>query len=173
MAGYANNVHNLIYLSMKMSTAKLSELIAISPKTDPDWLALLRIILEDAQCSVGTIHTFDASRNSLIIIAQIGIPASLLPKVSVIPMGKGMAGIAAERKEPVQICNLQTDESGIAKPSARETKVEGSIAIPIMFNDTLFGTLGLAKPVPYEFPPHEVDSFVRISGMIGEILARK
>lgn len=55
---------------------------------------------------------------------------SVLSKLSEIPIGKGMAGIAAERRQPVEMCNLQiemcnlqTDTSEIARPGA---KVEGS-----------------------------------------------
>jgi putative methionine-R-sulfoxide reductase with GAF domain len=87
----------------------------------------------------------------------------------VIPVGKGMAGIAAQRREVVQMCNLQTDESGVARPSAKETKVEGSMAAPILLNGKLYGTLGVAKPVPYEFNQHEIDTLMQI----GERIASK
>jgi putative methionine-R-sulfoxide reductase with GAF domain len=86
----------------------------------------------------------------------------LLPKVSEIPIGKGMAGIAAERREPVEMCNLQTDESGVARPAAKETKVEGSIVVPMLLNQTLYGTLGIAKPVPYDFTKDEVNDLLKI-----------
>src|SRR5690348_4617971 len=73
----------------------------------------LEKILAWFEGSVGTIHGFDAGTNTLNLLAQKGLPEALLPKVKLIPMGKGMAGIAAQRKEPVQVCNLQTDASGI------------------------------------------------------------
>ena len=41
-----------------------------------------------------------------------GIPAHLLPVIQRIPVGKGIAGLAVERQEPVDMCNLQTDSSG-------------------------------------------------------------
>ena len=47
----------------------------------------------------------------------------------VIPFGKGMAGICAERREPVSMCNLQTDDSGVARPTAKETKVAGALEV--------------------------------------------
>ena len=54
-----------------------------------------------------------------------------------------------------EICNLQTDDSGVARPAARETKVEGSIAVPMLLNGTLYGTFGIAKPVAYDFTKEE------------------
>lgn len=80
-----------------------------------------------------------------------------------------MAGVAAERKRPVQICNLQTDELGVARPSAKETKVKGSITVPLMLNSRLHGTLGIAKPVSYEFTSEEEETLMEI----GEAISRK
>ena len=100
-------------------------------------------------------------------VAGRGIPDIILDKVKAIPIGKGMAGIAAERKQPVQVCNLQTDASGVAKPGAKETKMEGSITVPMMLNGVMLGTLGIAKPVPYEFNEEECATLMEI----GTILA--
>jgi len=79
-----------------------------------------------------------------------------------------MAGIAAERRKPVEMCNLQTDTSGVARPAARETKVEGSVAVPMLLDGDLYGTLGIAKPVPYDFTEREIQDLL----MIGEAVSR-
>ncbi|MEH2202855.1 MAG: GAF domain-containing protein [Nostoc sp.] len=136
-----------------------------------DWNRLLIEILNAFDCSTGSIHTLDLDRDSqlLHVKAYQGIPELLLPKITIISIGKGMAGVAAERKRPVQICNLQTDESGVARPSAKETKVEGSIAVPLMLNGQLHGTLGIAKPIPYEFTAEEEETLMEI----GEAISRK
>src|SRR5690348_10841408 len=74
--------------------------------------ALLDQILNAFACAVGTLHGLDASSGMLRLRAQRGLPDTLLPRVQDIPIGKGMAGLAAERRAPVRICNLQTDASG-------------------------------------------------------------
>jgi L-methionine (R)-S-oxide reductase len=134
-----------------------------------DWDQLLNEILTTFDCSTGTIHTLDRSTNLLHLKAYKGIPEFLLPKMTVIPIGKGMAGVAAQRREPVQICNLQTDESGVARPSARDTKMEGSMTAPLMLDGELYGTLGIAKPVPYDFTQEETDALMEI----GKALSRR
>ncbi|MDM9581008.1 GAF domain-containing protein [Nostoc sp. GT001] len=134
-----------------------------------DWRRLLTEILNAFDCSTGSIHTLDKDSQLLHVKAYQGIPELLLPKMTIISIGKGMAGVAAERKQPVQICNLQTDESGVARPSAKETKVEGSIAVPLMLNGQLHGTLGIAKPIPYEFTAEEQETLTQI----GEAISRK
>ncbi len=136
-----------------------------------DWNQLLTEILAAFDCSTGSIHTLDKDSQLLHLKAYQGIPELLLPKMTVIPIGKGMAGVAAERKRPVQICNLQTDESGVARPSAKETKVEGSIAVPLMLNGQLRGILGIAKPVPYEFTPEQEETLMEIGEAISGKIA--
>jgi putative methionine-R-sulfoxide reductase with GAF domain len=133
-----------------------------SAQSTLDWQSLLTNIIQAYDCSTGTIHVLDKQTNQLQLKAQQGIPDFLLPKMASIPIGKGMAGIAAERKEPVEMCNLQTDDSGVARPAAKETKVEGSIAVPMMIDGELFGTLGIAKPVPYDFTEEETKSLLQI-----------
>jgi L-methionine (R)-S-oxide reductase len=134
------------------------------------WQDLLESIISTFSCTTGTIHTLDKATNLLMLKAQKGIPEFLLPKMAVIPIGKGMAGIAAERKQPVEMCNLQTDESGVARPAAKETKVEGSIAVPILLDGELFGTLGIAKPVPYDFTKEESEALLDIGEEIARII---
>ena len=134
-----------------------------------NWNTILSAILTVFDCTTGSIHILDPADNTLHLKAHQGIPDFLLPKMSVIPIGKGMAGVAAERLEPVQICNLQTDDSGVARPSAKDTKVEGALSAPMLYQGKLYGTLGIAKPIPYDFTEEETDSLMKI----GAYLANK
>lgn len=104
---------------------------------ETDWQLVLNTVVSSYNCATGTLHFLEQKTKLLKVQACVGIPDFLVPKLSVIPVGKGMAGIAAERKKPVEMCNLQTDDSGVARPAAKETKVEGSIAVPLLLNDTL------------------------------------
>lgn len=88
--------------------------------------------------------------------------------MSTIPVGKGMAGIAAERMEAVQVCNLQTDDSGVVRPGAKDTKVEGAITAPMIVEGKLYGTLGIAKKDPYEFNDKETKALMRIASAIAQ-----
>lgn len=126
------------------------------------WQQVLADVISCFECTTGTIHYLDKNTSLLKLQAQVGIPDFLIPKLSEIPIGKGMAGIAAERREPVEMCNLQTDDSGVARPSAKETKVEGSIVVPMILDDVLYGTLGIAKPVTYDFTNEEIADLLQI-----------
>ncbi len=113
-------------------------------------LIKLQEAMAEFECQTGTLHR--AEGEWLYLVAQVGVPEFLMDKISTIPFGKGIAGVAAESKEPVELCNLQQDLGGVAKEDARKTGVSGSLAVPIL-DDTgkVLGTLGVGKIVPYEF----------------------
>lgn len=134
------------------------------------WSAALDEVLRHFGGSVGTLHGLDAASDSLVLLAERGLPPALRPKVERIPVGKGMAGLAAERRAPVQVCNLQTDPSGVARPSARETQVAGSITVPLLDGGALRGTLGIAKTTPHEFSADETALLLACGAAIARAL---
>ncbi len=143
---------------------KSEDMIAsIKSTKNPDWQQLLEQTLQLFDCVTGTLHVLNPKTTILELRARQGIPDFLLPKMTEIPVGKGMAGIAAERKEAVQVCNLQTDDSGVVRPGAKDTKVEGAITAPMLLDGKLYGTLGIAKKEPYEFNESETDSLMAIA----------
>jgi L-methionine (R)-S-oxide reductase len=144
-----------------LSEAKAIEVI--------DWQGFLMSVLADFDCVTGTLHRFDTTDQHLKLVAQQGIPEVLMPVVQSIPMGKGIAGAAAETRQPVEMCNLQTDRSGVAKPGAKQTQVQGSMAVPVLDGERLCGTLGIGKMVPYDFTQEEKD---RLLAAAGEVAAR-
>jgi L-methionine (R)-S-oxide reductase len=126
--------------------------------TEPfDYERFLASILETFNCQTGTIHRTAVDGVTLELICQIGVPDFLLAKISTIPFGKGIAGAAAERAEPVELCNLQQDLGGVAQSAAQQTGVAGSIAVPIFSpaSHAVIGTLGIGKFTPHEFTPAE------------------
>ena len=137
-----------------------------------DWQKVLEVVAKEYNCTTATLHFLNTDSKVLILKAYLGIPSFLLPKLSEIPIGKGMAGIAAQRMEAVEMCNLQTDSSGVARPAAKETKVEGSVAAPMLYNGVLYGTLGIGKSVPYDFTKKEISELMEIGLEIGKFCTK-
>ncbi len=136
-----------------------------------DWKSLLQDILGEHDCQTGTIHQIDDSETILRLVFQIGVPEVLIEKIAQIPIGKGIAGAAAERRGPVTLCNLQQDLGGVAKPDARLSGVSGSLAVPI-FNASrtqILGTLGIGKFVPYDFPEDQIHQLEAQAEVIRQI----
>lgn len=122
-----------------------------------DYKTWLSEVLQQFSCQTGTIHRSVENETFLELVAQIGVPDVLLDKVSMIPFGKGIAGAAAASREPVELCNLQQDLGGVAKPDARKTNVAGSLAVPIFSRDgaRVLGVLGIGMQAAHEFSCEE------------------
>lgn len=129
-----------------------------------DWLAR---VLAEFDCQTGTLHRADG--DFLDLVAHRGVPDFLLPKIGRIPFGKGIAGAAAERREPVELCNLQQDLGGVARPDARATKVSGSLAVPVFSPDgaRVLGTLGVGMEAPHDFSDAEKARLAEIAAEVG------
>ena len=135
----------------------------------PDWQAALDACIAALSGSTGTLHRLDPADGMLKLLAQRGIPPQLMPVVQVIPVGKGIAGVAAERREPVELCNLQKDLGGVAKEGARQTNVQGSLAVPCLHGDELRGTLGVGMMTPHNFSE---DEKARLMALARELAAK-
>ena len=128
--------------------------------------AVLAAALAHFDCQTGTVHIL--SDGVLRLSAHAGIPPQLLPIIDTVPIGKGIAGLAAERREPVSLCNLQTDTSGQALPSAKQTGMEGSLAVPILVGGDLRGVFGIAKATAHDWSNEEKALVLEIASALGE-----
>lgn len=90
------------------------------------WLAGF---LDGVGAAAGTIHLL--TEGGLRLAAAVNIPPAVQRAVQWVPSGKGMAGLALERGEPVQTCNLQEDRSGAVKPGARAVNAQAAVAMPV------------------------------------------
>jgi GAF domain-containing protein len=141
--------------------------------TEDGLAAILDAVLRHFRCATGTLHDRDPESGLLRLRAQRGIPEAIRPQVERIPIGKGMAGLAAERRQPVSVCNLQAEASGVARPAARETGMSGAIAVPMLEGDEVRGVLGVARPDAHEFSPAETALLQEVANFLGQFLGRE
>lgn len=90
----------------------------------------------------GTVHV--RAGDILELAAAVNIPDKVQDLTRLIPKGKGMAGLAWERREPVQTCNLKTDASGDVRPGARAVDGKAAVALPVFEDDELRAVVGIA-----------------------------
>ena len=127
---------------------------------------VLRLTMEHFRADTGTIHLLEADGVLHLKAASAGIPEPVLKAVERVPVGKGMAGLAVERKEPVSVCNLQADSSGNARPGAKATGMEGAIVVPIMENSAAVGALGIANRAQRTFTEQEAALLLDVGRVI-------
>jgi L-methionine (R)-S-oxide reductase len=131
---------------------------------------VLRLTMEHFRADTGTIHLLESDGVLHLKAASSGIPQPVLEAVRLVPIGKGMAGLAVERKEPVSVCNLQTDASGAARPGAKATGMEGALVVPVLAGARAVGALGIANRAPRTFTPEETALLLDVGRAIAETM---
>ena len=131
---------------------------------------MLRETLQQFNSETGTIHVLDSEKQLLQLAAQVGLPPQILEVVKTIPVGKGIAGQVVAQNKPVTICNLQTDNSGVAKSGAKQTGVGGALCVPIRNGETIIGTLGIGTIRQHQYTPEETSALEEIGRSLGGIL---
>lgn len=125
----------------------------------------LREFLDEQQGKAGTIHLVE--NGGLRLAAAINIPPPVQKVVEWVPKGKGMAGLAFERNEPVHTCNLKEDVSGNVKPGARAVDAQAAVAVPVADRQgSVFAVVGIAFSNEREFTQAELDALMASAGTV-------
>lgn len=131
----------------------------------------LQAILEATNTVSGTVHLLEPGGTVMQLLAATDIPPVVLDKIRQIPVGKGMGGVAVEKKQPVTTCNLQTDDAGgVIRQGARATGAQGAVAVPMMVGDDAVGALGVATKEPRDFSRAEIDQILGLASALGRAL---
>jgi L-methionine (R)-S-oxide reductase len=140
----------------------------------PSDQAALEAAIAAFKAESGTVHRIgdDGHLHLSAIVGQY--PPPVMEAIRRIPVGKGLAGLAAQRLEPVTVCNIQDDSSGQARPGARATGMEGAITVPCIDDGgTLRAVLGIANSSARTFAPDEVDGLrARATSIAANIAAQ-
>jgi hypothetical protein len=120
--------------------------------------AALRDALAALGADTGTVHVRAPGQRLLRYAAHAGfLPPPVLQVIQEIPFGKGMAGVAAERVEPVGTCNLQTTQAPEVRPGAKQTQLQGALVVPMLLGDEVAGTFGVGCKGERIFTRRETD----------------
>jgi hypothetical protein len=122
--------------------------------------AWLESFLQARGAVAGTVHTREADDDALRLRAAVRIPPKVQEITRLIPKGKGMAGLAWERRVPVTTCNLQEDGSGDVRPGAKAVAAQAAVAIPVQdASGEVRAVVGIAFPDEREFEDSTLAEF--------------
>jgi hypothetical protein len=96
----------------------------------PDRQAWLEGFVSAAGGIAGTVH-MATTPDELTLAAAVRIPEPVKQIVAKVPRGKGMAGLALEKNEPISTCNIKTDSTGQVRPGARAVDARAGVALPV------------------------------------------
>jgi hypothetical protein len=127
-----------------------------------EWLELFVAQLNG---TAGTVH--EQRGDDLYLTAAHNIPAPVIAIVAHVPHGKGMAGMAQVQKQPVQTCNLQTDETGNIKPGAKAVNAQAAIALPVFDAEgAVSAVVGIAWTKEGEIEPAEAEAMMKLAAAL-------
>jgi len=113
----------------------------------------------------GTVH--EQRGDDLFLTASQNIPPPVVAIVAHVAHGKGMAGAAQVKKQPVQTCNLQTDESGTIKPGAKAVNAHAAVALPVLRDDgQVRAVIGIAWNQEGELGPELEQSMMQLAAAL-------
>src|SRR5947208_1387398 len=135
-------------------------------RTAADYSAALHLTIRHFHADSGTIHMLEPDGVLHLKAASKGLPEPVLAIVRRVPVGKGMAGLAVERAEPVSACNIQTDSSGSVQPGAKATGIEGALVVPIFQGETAVGALGIGNRAARTFSNEETSLLIEVGRAI-------
>lgn len=119
--------------------------IAAGVREARDLSEALGCVVRGFGADTGTLHLLEDDGLLHLKALSGDFPAPVLAVIQTIPVGKGMAGLAVERAQPVDACNIQTDTSGDVRPGAKATGMEGAIVVPVFDGTRVVGALGIAN----------------------------
>jgi hypothetical protein len=113
----------------------------------------------------GTVHV--QRGEDLYLTAAHNIPPNVVAIVAHVPHGKGMAGVAQVKKQPVQTCNLQTDKTGNIKPGARAVNAQAAVALPVLDETgAVLAVVGIAWSKEGEIGPAEEQAMMKLAAAL-------
>jgi signal transduction protein with GAF and PtsI domain len=110
--------------------------------SSPDLLSALIQIMRGYSAHAGTVHLLD-SYGLLHLVASEGISESVREKLRTVPLGKGAAGLAIERRQAINFSNLRMDANGEDQPDREPTGLKQALALPIFRGEAVIGALGI------------------------------
>ena len=156
----------------------ITALVASADSLDAGLARALDAILAATGTTSGTVHLLEGSEGEMRLVVARDIPPPVIEKIRRIPVGKGMAGVAVERKQPVTTCNLQQDDAGgVIRQGARATGVQGALALPLLVEadggERAIGALGVATKEPRDFSREEIDRLLEIGRAVARAVGKR
>lgn len=120
-----------------------------------EWLAEY---LRSLGAVAGSVHLVEG--DGLRLSGAVNLPEKVQQVVEWVPNGKGMAGQALERGEPVFTCNLKDDQSGAIRPGAKAVDAQAAVAMPVRDeSNAIVAILGFAFADQRDFTKADLDAF--------------
>jgi signal transduction histidine kinase len=123
---------------------------------------LTTIVAKATQLSnteAGAIYVFDDAAQEFRLRATYGMDDKIVDEIKKrhIRIGETAIGVAAERRMPVQIPDIQNDPASLVLDVIVRAGFRAWLTVPLLGADRVVGALVVRRKAPGEFPKHTVD----------------
>jgi GAF domain-containing protein/anti-sigma regulatory factor (Ser/Thr protein kinase) len=115
---------------------------------------LLGRVREVLDTDIAAIYEIDDHEQTLVARAGQGGAEGDVERGVRVPIGRGFAGLVAERREPVRSSDLEQLE--LVSPLMREQGIVSLVGVPLVVEDRLLGVLHAGTREPREFTTDDV-----------------
>ena len=128
--------------------------------------------VQECGAVAGSVHLRES--DGLRLVAAVNIPEKVQQVVDWVPSGKGMAGQALARGEPIFTCNLKDDSSGAVRPGAKAVDAQAAVALPVQDEaGTIAAVVGIAFAQERSFSSADItDYLVKAKSLVAQIGSR-
>jgi L-methionine (R)-S-oxide reductase len=154
-----------------MAERELSETVLRNAR--PTVAAWLSDFVERHGGFMGSVHlTEPAAEGEMVLVAAHNLSVGIQNGAAIAEVGKGMAGVTAERREPLAFPDLKADRSDIPHPEDRSSGSRGSVIVPVLSSDgsSLVAVVGLGFPEPRDFGEAEIATYTSDAERVRELV---
>lgn len=115
---------------------------------------ILEVIVGEFDTEFGSLMLFNAEKKVLKLYAATSQLESAIKYFDdssqiLIPLGKGIAGLAAAKKESILIPDTEKDERFVSRSSGR--LIRSLLCVPLIYRDKIQGVVNLSSPIKCAF----------------------
>jgi phosphotransferase system enzyme I (PtsP) len=118
---------------------------------------------------VCSVYLVEADLTRLTLSATIGLYREAVGRVQ-LPVGEGLVGLAAERREPVVVERAESHPRYKYFPETGEERFSSLMAAPLIVRGVTIGVLVVQTREPRQFDAHEVAMFQTCAQLIAPIV---
>lgn len=113
-----------------------------------------------------SIYLLDRKKNELVFCAQRGYPEKFFRHLGRLRLDEGMVGTVVREGVPLAYDDY-TQFPRALRSAVEEARVKSVMAVPLLAQDRVVGTLSIATRTPYHFTPEEMGLMSLIGSQIG------
>jgi len=149
--------------------ADVAEVVARSHDLDETLQNVVELVAKRLDTDVCSVYLIEADLTRLTLSATIGLYREAVGHVQ-LPVGEGLVGLAAERREPVVVERAESHPRYKYFPETGEERFSSLMAAPLIVRGVTIGVLVVQTREPRQFDAHEISMFQTCAQLIAPVV---